>query len=450
MAQPPGNRPAGRPGGAGTAAALRRPRGRSGGGVTNTELFFDLVYVFAITQLARLLLAQLNWRGAGQTAVLLLAVWWAWIYTAWITNWFHPDHRVVRALLLATMLLSLVMSVALPAAFGSRGLVFAAAYVVMQTGRGVFAVAALRGEPGLRRNFQRIAAWSAVSGVLWLTGGLAAGTARGSIWLCAVVFEYSAPAAGFYTPGLGRSLTRDWTIEGGHLAERCQLFIMIALGESIVDTGVAASSPQLTFSPAVISALVLAFLSSVALWWVYFDRSASASSQTITSAADPGRLGRSAYTYFHLPMVAGIIVAAVGDELAIEHPGGGARLAVSAVILGGPALYLAGHALFKRAVFGTVSVPRITAVALLAALIPAGTLVTPLALLMAATLIVAAVAGSDVILAPAAARAGLAPASASRPARRLPRAAGPRPRGRCNARRRPGPRCRYRGCRARR
>ncbi len=119
----------------------------------------------------------------------------------------------------------------------------------------------------------------------WLAGGLAAGTARASIWPCAVVFEYSAPAAGFYTPGLGRSLTRDWTIEGGHLAERCQLFIMIALGESIVDTGVAASRPQLTFSPAVISALVLAFLSSVALWWVYFDRSASASSR-------PGRWSR--------------------------------------------------------------------------------------------------------------------------------------------------------------
>jgi low temperature requirement protein LtrA len=304
------------------------------------------------------------------------------------------------------MLLSLVMSVALPEAFGRRGLVFAAAYVVMQTGRGLFAVAALGSEPGLRRNFQRILAWSAASGVLWLAGGLATGAARDWIWLAAVVFEYSAPAAGFYTPGLGRSLTRDWTIEGSHLAERCLLFIMIALGESIVDTGFAASNPHLTFTPAVVSALVLAFLSSVALWWVYFDRSASASTQTITSAADPGRLGRSAYTYFHLPMVAGIIVAAVGDELVIEHPGGGARPAVAAVILGGPALYLAGHALFKRAVFGTVSVPRIAAVALLAVLVPAGTVVTPLALLTVATLIVAAVAGSDAILLRAAARAG--------------------------------------------
>ncbi len=181
---------------------------------------------------------------------------------------------------------------------------------------------------------------------------------------------------------------------------------MIALGESIVDTGVAASRPDLTFTPPVVSALVLAFLSSVALWWVYFDRSASASTRTITSAADPGRLGRSAYTYFHLPMVAGIIVAAVGDELVIGRPGGRARLAVSVVILGGPALYLAGHALFKRAVFGTVPVPRIAAVALLVALIPAGRVITPLALLLAATLIVAAVAWSDAVMLRAAARPG--------------------------------------------
>ena len=385
---------------------MLRARGRPGESVTNTELFFDLVYVFAITQLAHLLLEQLSWRGAGQTAILLLAVWWAWIYTAWITNWFHPDHRVVRALLLATMLLSLVMSVALPDAFGRRGLVFAAAYVVMQTGRSLFAIAALGSQPGLRRNFQRILAWSAASGAAWLAGGLAAGQWRDWIWLAAVAIEYGGPAAGFYTPGLGRSLTSDWTIEGSHLAERCQLFIMIALGESIVDTGVAASRPDLTFTPPVVSALVLAFLSSVALWWVYFDRSASASTRTITSAADPGRLGRSAYTYFHLPMVAGIIVAAVGDELVIGRPGGRARLAVSVVILGGPALYLAGHALFKRAVFGTVPVPRIAAVALMVALIPAGRVITPLALLLAATLIVAAVAWSDAVMLRAAARPG--------------------------------------------
>jgi low temperature requirement protein LtrA len=380
---------------AGRAGRLLRARGQRGQDVTSTELFFDLVYVFAITQLAHLLLGQLSLRGAAQSTLLLLAVWWAWVDTAWITNWFHPDHRAVRALLLATMLASLVMSVALPEAFGSRGLIFAAAYVTIQVGRSLFAVAVLGSQPGLRRNFQRILTWSAAAGTLWIAGGLVSGLARDWLWLAAVALDSGAPAAGFLVPGLGRSRTSDWTIEGGHLAERCQLFIMIALGESIVDIGVTASRPEIAYRPAVIAALVVAFLSSVALWWVYFDRTAVASSETIVSAADPGRIGRSAYTYFHLPMVAGIIAAAVGDELVISRPGGHARFAATAVILGGPALYLAGQTLFKRAVFGVTPKPRIAAIVVLAALVPAGDITPPLALLTAATLIVAAVAVSD-------------------------------------------------------
>ena len=405
-AQSPAGHGAQSPAGHGTGAAgpLLRTRGQRGQSVTNTELFFDLVYVFAITQLAHLLLGQLSLRGAAQTTLLLLAVWWAWVDTAWITNWFQPDHRIVRALLLVTMLVSLVMSIALPEAFGSRGLIFATAYVTIQLGRTLFAVAVLGSQPGLRRNFQRILAWSAVAGALWIAGGLASGLARDWIWLAAVAVDSSAPAAGFVVPGLGRSQTSDWTIEGGHLAERCQLFIMIALGESIVDIGVTASRPELAFHPAVIAALVVAFLSSVALWWVYFDRTAEASSQTIVSAADPGRIGRSAYTYFHLPMVAGIIAAAVGDELVISKPGGHARLAAAAVILGGPALYLAGQTLFKRAVFGVTSWPRIAAIVVLAVLVPAWQVTPPLALLAAATLMVAAIAVSDAAAVRAAAR----------------------------------------------
>jgi len=403
LTQPPGEQDGEQGGG------LLRARGKLSGEVTSTELFFDLVYVFAITQLAHLLLDQLTPRGAWQTLLPLLAVWWAWIYTTWITNWFQPDHRAVRALLLATMLVSLVMSVALPEAFGSRGLIFAAAYVAIQVGRTVFAVAALGGQPGLRRNFQRILIWSAAAGALWIAGGLAAGLARDWLWLAAVAVDYSGPAAGFGVPGLGRSRTSDWTIEGGHLAERCQLFIMIALGESIVDIGITAAAPGLAYHPGVLAALVVAFLSSVALWWAYFDRTAAASSETIVSADDPGRIGRSAYTYFHLPMVAGIIAAAVADELVISHPGGRTRLAAAAVILGGPTLYLAGQALFKRAVFGVTSLPRIAGIALLAAAIPAGHLMPPLALLTVATLIVAAVAASDAAM-------PRSPAPAGRPA----------------------------------
>jgi low temperature requirement protein LtrA len=360
------------PGTAGGAVALLRARTDRDGRVTNTELFFDLVYVFAITQLAHFFTGELTLRGAGQATVLLLAVWWAWVYTAWITNWFQPDHRVVRSLLLVTALGSLVMSISLPEAFGSRGVIFAAAYVAIQVGRTLFAVAALRGQPELRRNFVRILVWCCAAGVLWIAGGMATGTGRDWLWLAAVAVDYAAPAAGFGVPGLSRSRTSDWTIEGSHLAERCQLFIMIALGESIVDIGVTASGPGLKYGPAVVAALVVAFGSSVALWWVYFDRTAGASSDAIVSASDPGRIGRSAYTYFHLPMVAGIIGAAVADELVIGRPGGPAGLAVSAVILGAPALYLAGHLAFKRSVFGVLSVPRLVAITLLGVALLAG------------------------------------------------------------------------------
>jgi low temperature requirement protein LtrA len=350
-------------------------RAREGGAhrVTSVELFFDLVYVFAVTQLSRTLLEHLTWGGAFQTLILLVAVWWAWVYTAWVTNWFHPDHRLVRVLLLALMLVSLVMSAALPGAFSDRGLLFASAYAAMQVGRTAVIVVALR-DNALRRNFQRILAWCAVAGVLWLVGALTAGGTREALWVAAVLIDLAGPTAGFATPGLGRSRTTEWTIAGSHLAERCQQAVLIAFGESVVATGVAFASHSIT--PAVLVAFVVAFAGNVAAWWIYFDRSADAATEIIAGERDPGRLGRSAYTYFHLPIVAGIIVSAVAVQLAVGNPSQPASGAVTAVTLGGPALFLAGHALFKRAISGRVSWPRVAGVVLIAALAPIS-LVTP-------------------------------------------------------------------------
>jgi low temperature requirement protein LtrA len=379
---------------------LRRQQG--GQRVTFVELFFDLVYVLAVTQLSHLLLEHLGVHGAAQTALLLMAVWTAWIYNAWFTNWFDPDRRVVRLVLLGVMLASLLMSASLPEAFGERGVVFATAYVTMQVGRTVFVIAALGEDPGLRRNFQRILSWLLASGLLWLAGGLAQGTAREALWLAAVVADFTAPACGFYTPGLGRSRTTDWTITGGHMAERCQLFVIIALGESLLVTGT--TFGELPLSAVTVAALVVAFAGSVALWWVYFDRSAEDAGEVIARSADPGRLGRSAYTYCHIPMVAGIIVAAVGDELMLAHPGGHAGAATAATVLGGPALFLAGHGAFKRMVFGRVSVPRLLAVLALGGLWPLSPVLSPLLLAAAATLVVAAVAAADAMAARARAR----------------------------------------------
>src|SRR5918911_2700693 len=215
-------------------------RTRDGGEqrATPLELFFDLVYVFAITQLSHLLLSHLTVEGALETLFLLLAVWWAWVYTTWITNWFDPDRWPVRLMLVAVMLASLVMSVAIPDAFGERGLMFALAYVAIQVGRTVFVVIVLNKSLGrsapLSRNFQRIMFWLLASGVLWIIGGLVEGEAQYVLWVLALAVEYAGPVTGFYTPGLGRSTTEVWTVEGGHAAERCQLFVIIALGESIL------------------------------------------------------------------------------------------------------------------------------------------------------------------------------------------------------------------------
>ncbi|HEY3747639.1 MAG TPA: low temperature requirement protein A [Pseudonocardiaceae bacterium] len=366
--------------------------------VTNTELFFDLVYVFAVTQLTKFLAEDLTWQGGLRALLLLFAVWWAWIYTAWVTNWLQPDTRAVRAMLFGVMLASLVVAATLPGAFGSRGLVFAVAYVIMQLGRTLFTVFAVRRDPTLRGNFARIALWLVPSGACWLAGGLTGGTARDVLWAVAVVIDFVAPASGFPVPGLGRSTTNDWNIAGEHLAERCQLFMIIVLGESILDIGT--SLGDVSFTTPRIAAFVLAFLGTVSLWWVYFDRSAEDSSKAIASSPDPGRLGRSAYTYFHLPMVAGVIVTAVADERVIAHPTGHGSAAVTATVLGGPALFLFGHLLFKRAVFRVISWPRLIALAVLAALIPLGAVVSPLALGGCAALVVIGVVVTDLIMHP--------------------------------------------------
>jgi low temperature requirement protein LtrA len=259
---------------------------------TNIELFFDLVYVFAVTQLSVFLLENATIHGALQTLVLFGMVWLAWAYTTWVTNWLDPGRLPVRSLLLVLMVASLVMSAALPRAFASWGLAVGCAYAGMQIGRSMFAVVALRGER-LQRNFERILAWCVVSGGLAVGGGVATGAARELLWLAAVAVDVVGGLAGFYTPGLGRSRTSDWTIEGNHLAERFQAFLLIALGESVVVIGATLSGLP-TVSGLEIAAFLAAFAGAAALWWIYFDRSAEEAAHVIAASKDPGRLGRSA------------------------------------------------------------------------------------------------------------------------------------------------------------
>jgi low temperature requirement protein LtrA len=393
--------------------------------VTHIELFFDLVYVFAVTQLSHFLLAgsALASTGAGavrtgiEAAVLLIMVWQLWAYTTWVTNWLDPDLIAVRLLLLALAVISLVMSAALPSAFtdsgqGRQALIVGVAYLVMQVGRSVFAVVAIR-DPGLRRNFQRILVWCVVSGLFALGGGLAHGDVRILLWACAVLVDGAGGAVGFYTPRLGRSRTADWTIEGGHLAERCQGFILIAIGESIVVIGATLAdrlSGAAALTLAEIAAFVIAVVSSVAFWWLYFDRSARDSAEVIAHSADPGRLGRSAYHFIHPVMVAGIIVTAAADGAtavaAGRSSGAGTAAAglvtgwVAGLILVGPALFLAGHAAFKAVIWRKVSWQRVGAVLGLGLLGLAAPFVGAVTLSACAAGVVVAVAVADQVWAP--------------------------------------------------
>jgi len=373
---------------------LLRERGQGDAEVRPVELFFDLVYVLAVTQLTDHLVTDLSWRGVVETVLLLLAVWAAWIHTAWITNYFDRDARPVRLMLIGAMLASLIMSASLPGAFAGRGLAFAAALVAILVGGTGIALAGVGRHHHLGAVFERVLIWWSAIGVLWLAGGWATGDVRVAVWLAAVVSVYAVLWLGFPVPGLGRSRTTDYTIAGEHMADRCQLFVILALGESILVTG--AEFGDLSVSAANVTAFVVAFAGSVALWWIYFDRAEAAGRRAIASAGDPGRLALSAYTFAHIPMVAGIIAAAAADELAISHPIDPPTVATAALTIGGPMLYLVGNTVFKWTLWGYVPRSRPVAIAALVALAPLALVASALVHLVAATLVLVVLALGDV------------------------------------------------------
>ena len=358
------------------------------------ELFFDLVYVFAVTQLSHHLLAEITWAGAAETAFMLVALYWAWNYTTWMTNWFDPDTVPVRLVLVFVMLASLLMAVAIPQGFGGYALLFACAYSGLQIGRNAFVVAVTpRGV--FNQNFRQILAWSVLSAPLWVAGGIVdAEAARSVLWLGALGLDLAAPLATYWVPGMGITAMSQWQIEGAHFGERFQLFVIIVLGESVVLAGATATAAGLSVD--VVAALLLAFLSSTALWWLYFGQLAGTVLERIRAATvdDRGRIGRDIYTYLHLPIIAGIVLVAVGDELAIAHPtddlhGGGAL-----ATLAGPALFLGGLMACAARLGQTQSLARAIAVLALLATVPVasgadGLLVSALVTALLAVLVVA-------------------------------------------------------------
>lgn len=314
--------------------------------VTYIELFFDLVFVFAITQLSHRLLDHLSVVGALETLVLFLAVWWVWIYTSWVTNWLDPDRGNVRLMLIALMTGGLVLSSAVPEAFGKTGLLFALAYVGVQLFRNFYMIWASSGvNEGRKRNFVRVTFWFLISSPFWIAGALAAPDMRLLLWAGALAIEYAGPFMFFRTPGLGRSSASDWDISGGHMAERCALFIIIALGEAVLVTG--ATFAELNHDAATWAAFIASFVGSATMWWIYFDIGAKRGASMISASDNAGLIARNAYTYLHMPIVMGVIVTAVGDELVLAHPLGHSNIATILTVVGGPMLFLVGNQAFK-------------------------------------------------------------------------------------------------------
>ena len=345
---------------------LRNRAAANAGRVSFLELFYDLVFVFAITQLSHLLLHHYTPMGAVETALLMLAVWWVWIYTTWALNWLDPRAMPVRLMLYLSMLLGLFMSMSIPEAFGARGLTFALAYAAMQVGRTLFVVWCLAGDVRARyESFQRIAVWLGVSGLFWVFGGLAEGEARLALWGLALGIEYVGPWAYYWVPRLGRSATADWDVLGEHIAERCGLFVIICLGETLLISG--ATFAEAEWTRIGVAAFVVNFLGTVAMWWLYFHIGQERAMRAIEHSSDPGRMARIAFTYAHIPIIAGIVVSAVAAELVIAHPEDRAGVGATASVLGGPALFLLGNIWFKKLTYRWMPLSHLVGLGLTAA-----------------------------------------------------------------------------------
>jgi low temperature requirement protein LtrA len=365
------------------------------GRVTSAELFFDLVFVFVVTQLSARLVHDLTIGGAAKTMFLLLAAWWAWVYTTWVTNWFDAGTLAVRAILLVAMLAGLLGAVSIPDAFGDRAPLLVAGYVGIQTLRNVFVVVVMDRDDALYRPVQRILAWTCAVAPWWIAGALVHDEARIAVWSVALALDYAAPFAGHWVPGLGRSQPRDWQLEPSHFIERLELFLIIALGESIVAAGATASNLEPT--PGRLTALLVSVLMTTAFWWLYFDFHAGRTLERLRSAGDErGRLGRD-LSYLYVVLVAGILVSSVGDELVIAHPGAHPGAAELVAIAAGPAVYLLGSVALKVRVLRVRWERRAIATALIVVATALGESLPFLALYAIILLVLIALAGVEAV-----------------------------------------------------
>jgi low temperature requirement protein LtrA len=355
-------------------APLVRPR-EVARAVTPLELFFDLVYVFTVSQLARHLAGDVGLRGMAETLVLTLAVMYAWFMTVWTSNWLDVDRRPVQLMLLGVMFASLLMATALESAFGDspwpwfgdRAALFVIGYLAIQIGRTIFALASFHGHR-LHGHFVNALAWELATVPLWIAGIAVDGDARLALWALAVAITYGGVIAGHPLPGRRSPFSFDSQIYAEHLLERFRLFFLIALGETVLSVGnVFASEP---IEAERLLALTVAFIGTVSLWWCYFHRAERIGMDAVEDAPNASRLV-AVGNYTLIAMVIGIVAIAVGDEMAIAFPESTSEASTAALIFGGPAIFLLAQLGFMRHAGGRAPPARILAclaLALLAAI----------------------------------------------------------------------------------
>ena len=341
--------------------------------VTPLELFFDLVFVFALTQVTSFLADHLTWTGMLQGATLLAVLWWAWGGYSWLTN-AVPAEEVIpaRLVILTAMAAMLVASLAVPDAFGRYGVLFGLAYFVVRLLQVLLYALATGDTPETHRAILRLAPGFLVAPALLIGAGFVDGFAQGTLWVIALAIDYGVAFIGGVS---------GFRVHAGHFVERHGLVIIIALGESIVAIGVGASG--LALGVGVVLAAVLGVALAAALWWAYFDLVMLVAERRLsaTKGEERARLARDSYSYLHLPMVAGIIFVALGVKQTLAHVGDPLGKIAAVALCGGVALYLLGHNAFRLRDVGSVSVPRLVVTILCCTLIPFAVSVPSLATL---------------------------------------------------------------------
>jgi low temperature requirement protein LtrA len=335
---------------------------REGDRVTPLELFFDLVFVLALTQCTALMARTPTWTGLVQGMLALGVLWWAWVGYAWLTSVVDPEEGTVQLAIFAAMAALLVAALCVPGAFGGEALLFACAYAVVRGGQIALFVIASRDDPGLRRSVTGLAASTALGVGLLVAASLGDGLVQGGLWALALVLDMGGP----YLMG-----SEGWKLVPGHFAERHGLIVIIALGESIVALGVGA---QAGVDAGVVAAAVLGVGVAAALWWLYFDVVALVAARRLANAAE-GRerneVARDSYSYLHLPMVAGIVLLALGLKKTLAHVEDPLEIVPAVALLGGTAMYLLAHVAFRLRNVHRFSHQRLLCAALMLALVPA-------------------------------------------------------------------------------